>query len=55
MTILGPVISVREQQMSGLSSLSPGVMSYGFLGIKILVVVILAQILSNSSMVKNKK
>ncbi|KAF0200914.1 MAG: hypothetical protein FD170_3076 [Bacteroidetes bacterium] len=52
MTILGLVISLKGQQMKGLSGLSPGVIGFGFFGIIILVVVILVQITSNRSMAK---
>ena len=49
MTILGLIISLTGQQMKGLSCLSPGVIGLGFFGLIILVVVILAQIISNKS------
>jgi len=52
MTILGLIISLKGQQMKGLSCLSPGVIGFGFFGIIILVVVILVQIALNRSMAK---
>lgn len=50
MTFLGLVISLKGQQMKGLSGLSPGVIGFGFFGLIILVIVVLVQITSNRLM-----
>ena len=47
MAILGFILSLKGQQMAGLSGLSPGFVVFGFFGIIILFVVILSQITSN--------
>ena len=47
MAILGFILSLKGQQMTGLSGLSPGFIVFGFFGIIILFVVILSQITSN--------
>ena len=47
MAILGFILSLKGQQMAGLSGLSPGFIVFGFFGIIILFVVILSQITSN--------
>ncbi len=53
-TILGLVISLKGQQLKGLSGLSPGVIGFGLLGIIILVIVIISQLISYRSKLKNK-
>ena len=47
MASLGLVISLKGQQMKGVPGLSPGIVGFGVLGIAILVVVIIAQVISN--------
>ena len=47
MASLGLVISLKGQQMKGVPGLSPGIIGFGVLGIAILVVVIMAQVISN--------
>ena len=47
MATLGFILSLKGQQMAGLSGLSPGFIVFGFFGIIILFVVILSQITSN--------
>ena len=54
MAILGFILSLKGQQMAGLSGLSPGFIVFGFFGIIILFVVILSQITSNRLKWKNK-
>jgi hypothetical protein len=53
MAIMGLFLSFEGQQMKGIKSLSPGILSAGFLALVILVIVIIAQLLSKGSIIKD--